>query len=104
MEWLLTSLSWPFLPAFRRRQFRMTYQEKGSNSSISPWHDIPIKLNETDGVLYMRVVVEIPKGETAKVETWVSSHSMAPYYGMQVSYCYRPFKHAATACSQPRTL
>jgi hypothetical protein len=51
----------------------MSYQEKGSNRSISPWHDIPIKLNETDGVMYMRVVVEIPKGETAKVETWVSS-------------------------------
>jgi hypothetical protein len=68
---------WPLLLAFRRRQFRMTYKENGSNNhSISPWHDIPIKLNETDGVLYMRVVVEIPKGETAKVETWVSSHSM----------------------------
>lgn len=48
---------------------RIFFEEEGRR--ISPWHDIPLFVNEKDGLLNM--VVEIPKGTSAKLEVGASS-------------------------------
>jgi len=46
--------------------FRLAFAGEGSDSTISPWHDIPLKSSTTEGTY--NAVIEIPKMTKAKME------------------------------------
>lgn len=53
--------------------FKIAFVDKESKEPISPWHDIPYGLEETDEGAFIWVVNEIPRGDLAKMETMVRS-------------------------------